>query len=175
MSTSATTAVPPCFHVGLADYEHELATTRRVLERVPDAHLAWKPHAKSFSLGQLARHVAQIPHWMSVTMETTELDPTTIPRVAEPTSTREILDVFEKHAAESVAALKGASAETLKEPWTLRMGEHVVFTMPRSGVARGFVISHMVHHRAQLSVYLRLLDVPVPSIYGPSADEQPAR
>ena len=171
MSTSSTTAVPPSFHVGLADYEHELATTRRVLERVPEEHLAWKPHAKSFSLGQLARHIAQIPHWLNVTLETSELDPSGIPRVADPTSTREIMDAFEKHAAESTAALKAASAEALKEPWTLSNGERAIFTLPKSAVTRGFVISHMIHHRAQLSVYLRLLDVPVPATYGPTADE----
>lgn len=162
---------PPFVQAGLADYEHELGVTRRVLARVPEAHLAWKPHAKSFSLGQLARHVAQIPNWLTVTLETSELDGANLPRLPEPTTTKEILDAFEAHAAESLAALKAAPAETFRAPWSLRMGDHVIFTQPKGGVSRGFVISHMIHHRAQLAVYLRLLDVPVPSIYGPSADE----
>jgi uncharacterized damage-inducible protein DinB len=162
---------PPFVQAGLADYEHELGITRRVLARVPEEHLAWKPHAKSYSLGQLARHLAHIPHWMTVTVTTDELDGAAIPRNPDPTSTREILDAFEANVAESLAALKGASGETFGAPWTLRVGDHVVFTQPKAGVARGFVISHMIHHRAQLAVYLRLLDVPVPSIYGPSADE----
>jgi uncharacterized damage-inducible protein DinB len=173
MSTSPSAAASSCAHAGLADLQHELDTTRRVLARVPEEHLAWKPHAKSYSLGQLARHVAEIPGWVDVTLTTDALDGADLPPSGPvPTAVREISDAFERTAAQAVASLAKASEEELARTWTLRVGDHVIFAMPKSRVLRGFVISHLIHHRAQLAVYLRLLDVPVPSIYGPSADER---
>ena len=170
----STTAADPGAAVKRAfgDFEHELAGARRVLERVPEEHLAWKPHPKSFSLGELATHVATIPFWGTMTLQTEELD-FAQPQPPNPvaTSREELLARFDKNAADALAAMEAAEPAAFGQPWTLRVGEKVIFSQPRAGVMRGFVISHLIHHRAQLAVYLRLLDVPVPALYGPSADE----
>lgn len=160
----------------LPEFDNEMANTRKALERVPDDRFAWKPHDKSFALGALATHVANIPHWAAMTFQTTELD--LAPPGAEPMppakadNRAEVLALFEKSVAEARAALQAASDAQFMEPWSLLLGGRTIFTMPRYAVYRGMVMNHLVHHRAQLTVYYRLNDVPVPSLYGPSADEQ---
>lgn len=168
MSDSTPAGVP----LALADVPHELANTRRVLERVPDAQLAWKPHARSMSLGGLATHIATMVGWQPVMLTANEFDVATVPTTAGAMESRdEILLSFDENVAAVTPLLAQVSDAQLREPWTLRRGERVVFTQPRISVIRGMGINHVIHHRAQLSVYLRLLDVPVPAIYGPSADE----
>jgi uncharacterized damage-inducible protein DinB len=159
----------------LPEFEQEMANTRKTLERVPEDKLAWKPHEKSFSLGGLATHVSNLPSWTTYTFEKDELD--IAPpgqesfRVPEAKSRQELLDNFDKNLAAARAALNGATDERWNAPWSLLKGGAKIMTLPRTAVMRSFVMNHLIHHRAQLGVYLRLLDVPVPSIYGPSADE----
>ena len=156
----------------LPEFDHEMATTRKLLERVPDDRLSWKPHAKSYSLGQLAQHVANIPYWGQLTLELSELDLLAYPPLAEPAGRAAILHLFEDRAAGTRKALLGKTDAELMAPWSLRRGDEKMFTMPKATVWRTFVMNHLVHHRGQLSVYLRQQDVPLPSMYGPSADEQ---
>jgi uncharacterized damage-inducible protein DinB len=160
----------------LPEFDHEMAGTRKTLERVPEGKLGWRPHAKSMTLGGLASHVANVPSWIAYTVERESLDvaPVGQPplRQAEMTSRQALLAHFDRHVTEGRAALAAASDETLLAPWTLLGGGKTYFTMPRVAVLRSFVMNHNVHHRAQLCVYLRLLDVAVPGLYGPSADEQ---
>lgn len=156
----------------LADLEHELATTRRVLARVPDDRFDWKPHPKSMSLGQLASHLAGVPEWGVATLTLPGLDFMSAPAPAPATDGATLLATYDRGAAALGAALaEHGSDDELSETWVGRAGDRVVMQRPRIALMRSFVISHMVHHRGQLSVYLRLCDVPVPSIYGPSADE----
>ena len=156
----------------LPEFDHEMATTRKLLERVPEDRLSWKPHAKSFSLGQLAQHVANIPFWGQITLEQSELDLAVNPPMPELGSRAAILKLFEDRVAGTRRALLGKTDAELMAPWSLKQGDHTVFTMPKATVWRSFVMNHIVHHRGQLSVYLRQQDVPLPSFYGPSADEQ---
>jgi uncharacterized damage-inducible protein DinB len=157
----------------LPEFDHEMSVTRKVLERVPDDRLAWKPHAKSWSMGDLALHVANLPRWGVITLNQSELE--LDGSTAAPLGSRAgILAFFDRNVAETRAALVGRTDAELMAPWSLRKDGHTVFTMPKASVWRSFVMSHLVHHRAQLTVYLRLHDVPVPSIYGPSADESGA-
>jgi uncharacterized damage-inducible protein DinB len=156
------------------EYEREVGMTRRVLERVPDGKLGWKPHAKSFSLGQLAQHVATLPHWASLLVED-ELDiqPAGQPMPQRPQSdTRDaLLAVLESNAAAGRAFLAGASDAELDRPWTLLAAGKAIFTMTKAEVFQISVMNHLSHHRGQLCTYLRLNDVPVPAVFGPSADE----
>ena len=156
----------------LPEFDHEMGTTRKLLERVPDDKLDWRPHPKSMTLGHLATHVATIPMWGSVTITQPEIDlsgdPTPLAR-----DRAELLSRFDKHVADTRAALVGKSDAELMAPWSLKSKGQTIFTQPKAGVWRGFVMSHLIHHRAQLSVYLRMNDVPLPSMYGPSADESP--
>jgi uncharacterized damage-inducible protein DinB len=161
----------------LPEFDHEMANTRKILERVPDDKFDWKPHVKSFALGDLATHVANLPSW---TVETIEKDALDIApsggepyRVTAANSQSKLLERFDSNIAAARAALAGASDEHLVKPWSLLKGGAVMFTLPRVAVLRGFVMNHLIHHRGQLSVYLRLNDVPVPGLYGPSADEAP--
>jgi uncharacterized damage-inducible protein DinB len=155
----------------LPEFDHEMSVTRKVLERVPDDRMDWQPHAKSMSLGQLAQHVATLPGWGSVTLEQSEFDLGAQPP-ADPIRRRaDLLSTFDSLVTAARGALTGRSDAELMAPWTLKKDGHAIFTMPKTSVWRSFVMSHIVHHRAQLGVYLRLNDVPVPSIYGPSADE----
>ncbi len=159
----------------LPEFDQEMASTRKTLERVPEDRLEYKPHEKSTSLGSLAGHVAEIPSWTTVTILQDELD--FAPAGAAPwqpyvpSSTAELLEKFDGFVKEARAALAGCSDEEFGKPWKLLSGGHEIFTLPKAVVIRSFVLSHMIHHRAQLGVYLRLNDVPLPSIYGPSADE----
>jgi len=156
----------------LPEFDHEMATTRKLLERVPDDRLSWKPHAKSYSLGQLAQHVANLPFWGQLTLEQSELDLEAYPTPAELGSRAAILELFENKVAGTRKALLGKSDGELMAPWSLKRGDQTMFTMPKATVWRTFMMNHLVHHRGQLSVYLRQQDVPLPSMYGPSADER---
>jgi uncharacterized damage-inducible protein DinB len=156
----------------LPEFDQEMAGTRRVLERVPADKFSWGPHDKSMNFGRLAVHVAELPAWTTMTLNTSELDFAATPYApAKAETTEDLLNIFDKAAGEARTALAGASDEELFKPWTLRNGDQVFFTMPKVAVLRGFVMNHIIHHRAQLTVYLRLNDIPVPGLYGPSADE----
>ena len=155
----------------LQELEQEAQTTRRVLERVPDASLGWKPHEKSMSLGGLATHLANLPTWAEIALKQSEFDLAASPPAPLASSRRELLERIDRNTANARAALAGRTDGELMAPWTLKSGSHTIFTMPKTSVLRSFCLNHIVHHRGQLSVYLRLLNVPVPSIYGPSADE----
>jgi len=159
----------------LPEFDHEMKNTRKVLERVPEGKPDYRPHLKSMTMGRLAAHVAEIPHWAGVALTTESLDvnpPGEAPATPSVmTSREELLRRFDKIVAEARAAIAGASDAELAKPWTLLAGGRTVLTMPKAAVLRSFVLSHLIHHRAQLGVYLRLNDVAVPSIYGPSADE----
>jgi uncharacterized damage-inducible protein DinB len=161
----------------LAELNQESQGTRTTLERVPEDQLGWRPHAKSMTMGELATHLANVGSWTAITVKQDSFDmepPGEAPKRQEPlTSRKAILELFEKNLAESREALAGASDEDLQKPWTLLMKGQRLLTMPKTAVLRSFILNHAVHHRAQLGVYLRLLDVPVPAIYGSSADEVP--
>jgi uncharacterized damage-inducible protein DinB len=154
-----------------AELEQELKTTRRLLERVPTDKFDWQPHAKSFTMGKLATHVAYLPSWTEITLNTSELDVSAPREQPKPETTEALLALFDETGASALKALETAPESVWAETWTLRAGDHVIFSMPKTAVLRAFVLSHLIHHRGQLSVYLRLNDIPVPSIYGPSADE----
>jgi uncharacterized damage-inducible protein DinB len=155
----------------LPDFDHEMTTTRKVLERVPEDKFDWKPHAKSFSLGALATHVATLPAWGAETLTRSEFDIAGGTPPAAPPSKAELLATFDGNVATTRSALAGKTDGELMATWTLKRRGKALFSMPKANILRSFVLSHLIHHRGQLSVYLRLLDVPVPSIYGPSADE----
>ena len=154
----------------LSEFDTEMATTRRLLERVPGDKGAWKPHEKSFPLGHLAQLVASMPGWLTSTLRTTDLDLANFQGYTVE-STAALLADFDRNVREARAAFTTAKDADFAVPWSLRSGAQVFFTLPRAAVLRQN-LNHLVHHRGQLSVYLRLLDVPIPSIYGPSADEK---
>jgi len=159
----------------LPEFDQELAGTRRTLERVPEEKFDWKPHEKSPTMGWLASHLANLPSWavLGIERESFDLAPPDgpPPRTPQAKSRAELLETFERNRDAARAAIAGASDETLLKPWSLLSGGKTILTVPRIGVLRGFVLNHTIHHRAQLGVYLRLNDIPVPSLYGPSADE----
>lgn len=159
----------------LEEFENEMQTTRKCLANVPTEKMSWKPHEKSMSMGRLASHIADMVGWASEIIANDVLDiapPDGEPReMNEAASTAELLENFDKNLAAGSAAIAAASDETLFENWTFKYGGKALMTMPRIASIRGFVLSHIIHHRGQLSVYLRLNDIPVPSIYGPSADD----
>lgn len=158
----------------LPEFDQEMANTRKTLERVPDDKMGWTPHPKSFPMGTLALHVAQLPGWMTMTITTDELEVGNQPGYPPPAENKQkaLLDLFDKNVAEAREALAGASDETLMKPWSLIVRGNKAFTFPKIAVLRSFVMNHLIHHRAQLGVYLRLNDVAVPGLYGPSADEK---
>lgn len=159
----------------LPEFDAEMANTRKTLERVPDGKLSWKPHPKSGSMGWLAGHLANLPGWATLTIKQDSLDlsPDGAPPAPqpEPKSQKELLATFDKNVSEARAALAGADDATLLKPWSLLKTRQVLMTLPKIGCLRAFVMNHLIHHRAQLGVYLRLNDIPVPATYGPSADE----
>jgi uncharacterized damage-inducible protein DinB len=157
----------------LPEFDHEMSVTRKLLERVPDDKFDWKPHPKSMALGQLAQHVATLPMWGSMTLNLSELDLGGNQQGQPMKSRAELLAFFDQNVAAARAALVGKGDGEMMAPWALKRDGQTIFSMPRAGVWRGFVVSHLIHHRAQLSVYLRMNDVPIPSMYGPSADESP--
>jgi uncharacterized damage-inducible protein DinB len=155
----------------LAEFDHEMATTRKLLERLPDAKLSWKPHVKSYSLGGLATHLANLPVWTHTVLNDTSFDlAADLPHVQEKTSRGDVLAAFDENTRRARAVMDKTDAEYMAR-WSLMRGEHEVFSLPRIAAWRSFVMSHIIHHRGQLSVYLRLNDVPLPPIYGPTADE----
>jgi len=159
----------------LSQFDHEMQTTRNVLAVVPEARADWRPHPRSTALGVLAQHVANLVGFGPLIVRQEERDvhpPGEPPRASVPfTGTAPLLASFDANVEATREALAGASDETLLVPWALKNGGKVLFSMPRVSVLRSFLISHVIHHRGQLSVYLRLLDVPLPSIYGPTADQ----
>ncbi|HVT58130.1 MAG TPA: DinB family protein [Thermoanaerobaculia bacterium] len=158
----------------LPEFDQEMKSTRRVLERVPDERLEWRPHPKSRPLGPLASHIADIPTRIVDVIELESLDimpQVPRPRPAPAASRQEILARFDANVAAARAALAGAADAHLVEPWSLLAGGRALFTLPRAAAVRALVLSHIIHHRAQLGVYLRINDIAVPAIYGPSADE----
>ncbi len=158
----------------LPEFDQEMANTRKTLERIPDDKMGWKPHPKSFPMGTLARHVAQLAGWIAVTINKDSLELAGTPGYPPPEENKhkELLEVFDKSVADSRAALAGASDETLRKQWTLTMNGQTLLAMPKIAVVRSMVMNHLIHHRAQLGVYLRMNDVAVPALYGPSADER---
>ncbi|HTC37147.1 MAG TPA: DinB family protein [Bryobacteraceae bacterium] len=160
----------------LPEFDQEMANTRKVLERVPEGKGDWKPHAKSSTFAALSAHLANMPDWAGLTLQTDSFDyaPPGAPPYVTPTfaSNKDLLAAFDKSVAEARAALAAADDKTMLAPWTLMAGGKTMMTMPRVAVIRSFVMNHTIHHRAQLGVYLRLNDVPVPGMYGPTADEQ---
>jgi uncharacterized damage-inducible protein DinB len=159
----------------LNEFRQEAETTRRVLERIPADKLTWKPHPKSMSLGQLAIHTASIPGRMSyIVAQQDKFEPNPDAFVpTPPKDLQEVHDTFEQSCKDAAACLQGMSNESAMEDWTLIVRGKPAFTLPRIAVLRSIMLNHWYHHRGQLSVYLRLLDVPVPIIYGRSADENP--
>ena len=158
----------------LAEMEHEFRTTRKVLQAVPQDKLAWKPHAKSMSLGELAWHIATVPGFVAATLPTDGHDfATRSPRPPMPATTAEIVAGFDAAWAQAREALKKLDDAQARGDWKIMAAGQTKMTLPRLGLVRSILMNHSFHHRGQLSVYLRLLDVPVPSIYGPSADENP--
>jgi uncharacterized damage-inducible protein DinB len=159
----------------LPEFDQEMASTRKVLERIPDDKLGWQAHRKSHTIGWNANHVADIPNWLVMVLSQPSLDiapvggePYPFPKLA---TTREIVDLFDKNVAAARKAITEASDEGMNSPWTLMQAGQTFFTMPRSAVVRGMVLNHLMHHRAHIIVYLRLNDIPVPGMYGPSGDE----
>jgi uncharacterized damage-inducible protein DinB len=159
----------------LPEFEHETATLRRVVERIPADRMDYRPHPKSFTLHDLANHLVTIPGWTVTTLKETELDfglPETRAKQPKPSATTEgLLRTLDSCVEGALKALTEATDEDFRVVWTLKNEGQVLMAMPRVAVYRGFVMNHLIHHRAQLAVYLRMLNVPVPSIYGPSADE----
>lgn len=153
----------------LSEFDQEMATTRRLLERVPGDKGQWKPHAKSFPLGHLAQLVSRMPGWLTSALRTTELDLANF-RGYTFESTAALLADFDKNVREARDAFAAAKDADFGVPWSLRHGARVFYTLPRAAILRQG-LNHLIHHRGQLTVYLRLLDVPIPSIYGPTADE----
>ena len=159
----------------LPEFDQEMQNTRKTLERCPDASWNWKPHEKSGTVGWLASHIATMIGWIPVTLTTEELDyaPVNGPAYEPPkiSNRKELLAVFDKEAAGARDALAKVSDGEIMKNWKLLAGGQEIFTMPRAACIRGMVLNHLIHHRAQLTVYYRLLGIPVPGLYGPSADE----
>jgi len=158
----------------LPEFDQEMANTRTMLERLPEDRFNYQPHHKSWKANRLAGHVADMPGWVSHTMQTEvlELKPEDC-KAFEPTTRKELLDKFDQGTREARAALAAATDEQLNAIWSMRWEGQTVMTMPRIAVLRSVILNHLIHHRAQLSVYLRLMDVAVPGMYGPSADDPP--
>ncbi len=155
----------------LPEFDQEMGNTRKLLERVPEGNPDYRPHEKSMALARLASHVAELPTWATMTLDREELvlGPQFTPRIL--TTRAELLDFFDKNVADARAAISAASDEDWGKTWTLKFGGNTIMSMPRAAVMRSVVMNHLIHHRAQLGVYLRLNDVEIPGMYGPSADE----
>lgn len=157
----------------LPEFDYEMATTRKMLERFPEDKSDWKPHDTCMTLGRLAGHVSEIASWVvpTIAQDKLVLDSSFTPRVIK--SRAEALKQFDDSVKTSRESIAGASDETLLKPWSLVAGDKPVLTMPRVAVLRSFVMNHMIHHRGQLAAFYRIAGVPIPSLYGPSKDEQP--
>ena len=172
MSTSAKESEMTIGKALAAELQQEAEATRKILQRLPEDKFDWKPHEKSMTLHQLAAHVIEMISWTPPTLTQPGIDFATMdykPAVYETTAA--MLEAFEKNLSEATELLSNVSDQDLMQTWSMRNGETLYFEMPRTIVMRSFVMNHIVHHRGQLSVYIRMLDVPVPAIYGPSADE----
>lgn len=157
----------------LEEFDKEMATTSQVLKQVPADRLDWKPHEKSMPLGRLALHLARLPSWIPAAVKEGHLDLEETGDADEsdpPPGPRDILEIFDGNVEAARKALRKASEGSMDDAWTLRTGDHEVFTAPRWAVLRLTILNHMIHHRAQLGIYLRLLDLTVPQSYGPTAD-----
>jgi uncharacterized damage-inducible protein DinB len=159
----------------LPEFDAEMASTRKVLERIPDDKFGWQPHPKSHTIGWNANHLADMPGWLPATLTTTawDISPPGGEMYKSPslTTTVEVLELFDRNVATARKLLEAATDEEVAKDWSLLKGGETVFTMPRSVMVRRFVLNHVIHHRAILCVYLRLNDIPVPGMYGPSGDE----
>jgi uncharacterized damage-inducible protein DinB len=160
----------------LPEFDHEMASTRKALERVPEDKLAWKPHERSMTLGRLASHVAELPGWASEMagedfFDVAPPDGQSKYRALNAGSRQEILDAFDAGVREARGRIAAIGDDAMGAPWSLKRGGETLFTQPRASVLRSWLLNHVIHHRGQLTVYLRLTGTPVPSIYGPSADE----
>ena len=156
----------------IGELKREAKSTRRILERVPENKFDWKPHEKSMTLGRLASHVAELPGMLNLILTMDELDFAKghyKPSFAQ--TPEELMEVFQQKLDEVVTTLQDTSDETMQQNFTLRNGAHVIASIPRTIAVRSIALNHIVHHRGQIAVYLRLLDIPVPGMYGPSADE----
>jgi uncharacterized damage-inducible protein DinB len=172
MSTIAAASSNNIASALIAEMEHEAGVTRTCLERVPAEKFDWKPHEKSMAFGKLAVHVAEMFGWTPPTLQQAELDFAKMEyKPYEPATTDDLVEFLDKNVAEAIDALRNTTDEQFMQNWTMRNSETIYFTMPKVAVMRSFVMNHIIHHRGQLSVYLRLNDIAVPSIYGPSADE----
>ena len=156
----------------LGEFDHEMAQTRRILERVPEDKLDWRPHPKSMTLGRLATHIAEVPGLAGAVAALPALDITNFDFNRVASSRQDLLDTFDRSSTEARGALAALKDESLGHEWSVTMNGRTILKQPRAVAFRGFAMNHLVHHRAQLTVYLRLLDVPVPGLYGPSADER---
>ncbi len=156
----------------IGEFSQESIGTRKMLERIPDDKLSWKPHEKSMTMGRLATHLAEIPEWAEPIVNHESFDMAAADYKPKEFSKEEVLELFDKNVQDFKKVLSGQPDEHLFQNWKLRSGDHVAVEMPRVGCLRGFVLSHGIHHRGQLSVYLRENDVPLPALYGPSADEE---
>ncbi len=160
----------------LPEFDHEMANTRKTLERVPDDKMGWKPHEKSGTMGWLATHLANLPHWGKDIVEKDSFDIAPAkgdaPRPSQPKTRKELLEVFDRNVAGARAAIAKTKDDAWYKPWSLMAGGKPIFTQPKIAVVRNMMMAHSIHHRGQLSVYFRLNNVPVPGLYGPSADEK---
>ncbi len=156
-----------------AELKHESTNTKKILERVPTDKLAWKPHEKSMSLGRLATHIAELPVWIERSVNADEFNfATAVFNFTSKEDTDEILQLFEEHLSSAIKILETATDENLNSVWTAKRGEQIIYSMPKKVVIRNFTLNHIYHHRGQLTVFLRLLNISVPGMYGPSADER---
>ena len=156
----------------LPEFDHEMANTRKTLERVPEDRASYAPHEKSMTMGRLAAHIAQIPVWGTLGLTRDAFDLTPEFEAAEMTTNTKLLETFDAAWAEARAHLVATDDATMMKMWTFKKSGHTVLSMPKVAVLRTFLMNHLIHHRGQLSVYLRLKDVPLPPMYGPTADEQ---
>ncbi len=158
-------------YLAFGDMDYELGVTRKMLSRIPDSSFDWSPHHKSWTMGELACHIVNLLWWQVVTLEEDGIDMSQPLPKTNASTQAELLTAFDANEKNLLEVFQRTTIDMLSEPWTLRHGDQVYFTMPKVTVLRRFGISHLVHHRAQLSVYLRMNDIPLPPSYGPTADE----
>jgi uncharacterized damage-inducible protein DinB len=170
---SANASGSPSLHtIAFTDLQREIAVTRRILERIPEEHFAWKVHEKSMSLGRLATHVATLLQWFRDTLTKDDFDMNVPPVMPTEAKTRdELLRIFDDNAAAAQLAMAVTDKAALLRTWTLRRGEQILVQQPRFTILRVWCLNHLIHHRGQLCVYLRILNIPVPAVYFNSADE----